>query len=323
VLSQITADALGRNWAYYLVSITTTIVLALAADTSFGGLPVLGSLLARDNYVPHFLGIRGDRLVFANGIWVLTGMSGLLLVAARGNTDTLIPLFAIGVFTGFTLAQTGLVVHWRRLRPPGWWRRAALNGTGAVATGVATAIFLITKFTEGGWVVVVAVPLIVLLFHRVAAYYDEVGREVALVPVAPEPEPERAVVVVPVNGISRVTEAALRHARSISDDVVAVTVRFEDDTTPALEPAWRQWDPGVELITLESRYHSVVRPIVSYVDGRCQGSGTLVVVLIPVLAPRRLRHRILHNQLDLQLALALRLRPNVIVARLPYQLREP
>jgi len=339
VLSQISGTALGRNWAYYSVSLVTTAVLALAANTSFGGLPVLTSLLARDNYLPHALAIRGDRLVYTYGIWVLAGLSGVLLVAVNGNTDTLIPLFAIGVFTGFTLSQTGLVVHWRRRRPPGWAGRAAINGLGAITTAGATVIFLLTKFTAGAWVVAIAVPSFIVLFHRVRGYYGEVAREVDL-DTPPSgtgapldiPTPQRVAVIVPVNGISRITAETLAYARAISPDVVAVTVRFEDEDDPDLDPAWQQWNPGVPLITLRSKFHSVVHPIVSYVDGQCQvpnspgttdAPGTiLALVLIPVVSPRKLRHRLLHNQLDLALAAALRYRPHVIVARIPFQLRD-
>ena len=184
VLSQIMAMAVGRGWAYFIVSITITVVLALAANTSFGGLPILSSLLARDNYMPHLFALRGDRQVFSNGIVVLSLMAAALMVAVRGNTNTLIPLFAIGVFVGFTLSQTGLVVHWRRDRPPGWRRRAAINGVGAVVTGVATIVFLVSKFTEGAWVVVIAVPAFILLFQRIHAYYEKAGVELGIDQIA-------------------------------------------------------------------------------------------------------------------------------------------
>ena len=177
VLSQIMAMAVGRNWAYYAMSLTITLVLALAANTSFGGLPVLASLLARDNYLPHLFALRDDRQVFAPGIWTLAILAGVLLIAVRGNTLTLIPLFAIGVFTGFTLSQTGLVVHWRRTRPPRWrvpghhQRHSARR-----SPRVATVVFLLTKFTEGAWVVVIAVPAFIVLFTRIHRYYRRAGR---------------------------------------------------------------------------------------------------------------------------------------------------
>ena len=180
VLSQIMADAVGRHWAYYIVSLTITLVLALAANTSFGGLPVLTSLLSRDDYLPHLFGVRDSRLVFGNGVWVLAVFSGVLLVAVDGNTNTLIPLFAIGVFIGFTLSQAGLVVHWRRTREPGWSRRATINGMGAVVTGVATVVFLFSKFIEGAWVVVVAIPLLIVLFNRINAYYTRAATDLGI-----------------------------------------------------------------------------------------------------------------------------------------------
>lgn len=228
VLSQIMAYAVGRHWAYYIVSLTITLVLALAANTSFGGLPVLGSLLARDNFLPHIFALRDDRQVFSNGIWALAALSAVLIVAVDGNTERLIPLFAIGVFTGFTLAQSGLVVHWHRRRPPHWRRRAVVNATGALATAAATIIFLGTKFTEGAWVVVVAIPAFIFLFLRVHAYYQKAAQalEIGRIPIRPAAKP--TIVVVPVSGVSRLAEQAISEALSISPHVVAVSVVMED-----------------------------------------------------------------------------------------------
>ncbi len=224
VLSQIMALAVGRGVAYYIVSITITIVLALAANTSFGGLPVLASLVARDNYLPHLFTLRGDRQVFSNGIVVLAVLAGALLIAVRGNTNTLIPLFAIGVFIGFTLSQTGLVVHWHRTRPPGWMRRALINGFGACITAIATIVFLISKFTEGAWVVVIAIPAFVFLFLRIHAYYERARKEFRIDETPVRPEPKYTMVIVPVNRISRLTEHALCEAESLGQEVTAVTV---------------------------------------------------------------------------------------------------
>src|SRR5437763_5927955 len=187
VLSQIMAMAVGRHWAYYIVTLTITLVLALAANTSFGGLPVLASLLSRDNYLPHLFSLRGDRQVFANGIWALAILSGVLLIAVRGNVITMIPMFAIGVFIGFTLAQSGLVVHWRQSGGSRWQLRPAVNGLGAVVTAVATVIFLVAKFIEGAWVVVLAIPAFILLFTRIHAYYQRVARILHLHEVPPAP----------------------------------------------------------------------------------------------------------------------------------------
>jgi amino acid transporter len=321
VLSQIMAMAVGRSWAYYVVTITITIVLALAANTSFGGLPVLASLVSRDNYLPHLFSIRGDRQVFSTGIIVLAVLSGVLLVVVDGNTNTLIPLFAIGVFIGFTLSQTGLVVHWRKERPPGWQRRAAINGLGAVITAIATIVFLVSKFTEGAWVVVIAIPAFILLFTRIHAYYVRAGRELGIDEIPPKPTEKRTIVIVPVNRISRLTEQAMTEAISLGQEVVAITVvlRTGDDAVhwvDSLQHDWRQWDPGVPLRVLRTDYASVVEPIVRFIDGtRQEHPDDQIVVLIPVIRPDKFRYRLLHNQIDIVLTRALRSREDVIVAR--------
>jgi len=321
VLSQIMAMAVGRGWAFYVVSITITIVLALAANTSFGGLPVLASLVARDNYLPHLFTIRGDRQTFANGIVVLAVMAGALLVAVGGNTNTLIPLFAIGVFIGFTLSQAGLVVHWRRTRPPHWRRRATINGIGACITAIATIVFLVSKFTEGAWVVVIAIPAFVFLFLRIHAYYERARKELRIDETPNRPSPKYTIVIVPVNRISRLTEHALCEAESLGQEVMAVTVvlRGGDEGThdaDVLRRQWRTWDPGVPLHVLYNEYASVVQPIVEFIDEvRAQHPDDQIVVLIPVIRPDKRRYRILHNQIDLVLSSALRGREDVVVAR--------
>ena len=325
VLSQVMADAVGRQWAYYLISVTVTLVLALAANTSFGGLPVLASLLARDNYLPHLFSMRGDRQVFNNGIWALAILAGSLLAASSGNTDSLIPLFAIGVFTGFTLAQAGLVVHWRRLRPPGWQRRAAVNAVGAAATGVATVILLVTKFTEGAWVVVVAIPVFLVLFVRIHAYYARAGRALGFGRVPGKPRARSTLVVVPVSRISRVTRHAISEALSISKNVVAVSVVLDDPDqgdprAHELVEGWARWNPGVPLTILRTEYASVAAPIVAFIDEIGRRHHEQIVVLIPVVVPAQLRYQLLHNHVDLVLTAALRGRSDVVVARVPMSL---
>ena len=344
VLSQVIAASVGRGWAYYVMSVTITVTLALAANTSFGGLPVLGSLLARDNYLPHLFALRGDRLVFGNGIWALALMAAALLIAVGGDTNALIPLFAIGVFIGFTLSQAGLVVHWRRERPAGWQRRAALNAVGAVVTGVCTVIFLVTKFTGGAWVVVIAIPLFILLFTRISAYYGREKARLALGEVPAVPQGRPTLVIVPVADVSRLTAQAIAEAESLGQEVIAVTVAFDDEGDeglPAgrlgerggalghgtriveLEREWRRWDPGVPLQVLHTPYASVVRPIVEFIDDLRQERTDQIVVLIPFVIPDRPWHWVLHNQLDRVLSRALRSRTDVVVARVSASLSEP
>jgi amino acid transporter len=320
VLSQIMATAVGRHWAYYVMSLVITLVLALAANTSFGGLPVLASLLAGDNYLPHVFALRDDRQVFAPGVLTLSVMSGALLLAVGGDTLTLIPLYAIGVFTGFTLSQSGLVVHWRRTRPPRWRSRAAVNGVGAVVTAVATVVFLLTKFLAGAWVVVLAIPLIIVLFTRIDRYYRRAKQLLGLGKVPGKPQREAAVVVVPLIEISQLAERAIAAAISLSDQVIAVTVTINDTGQNAaradeLQRLWTRWDPGVPLRVLNTEYASVAGPISAFIDELREQHDQQVVVLIPVIQPTRLRYRPLQNHMDQVLAAVLRARPDVIVSR--------
>ena len=334
VLSQVMTIAVGRDWAYYAMSLTIMVVLALAANTSFGGLPVLASLLARNNYLPHLYALRDDRQVFASGIWTLAILSGALLVAVGGNTLTLIPLFAIGVFTGFTLSQTGMVVHWWQARPRGWRRRAAINGLGAVTTAATTVIFLVTKFTAGAWLVAVAVPALIFLFTRIHRYYQRAARALGLGSIPGKPCAEPSVVVVPVTGVSRLTEHAIAEALSISEHVIAVTVitSVNDDdqgdsghggadaSARELTEQWARWDPGPPLRVLSTEYASAAGPILAFVDQLREQHREQIVVLIPVAVPGRLRYLGLHNHFDLVLTAALRDRPDIITARVPMPL---
>ena len=214
VLSQIMAMSVGRGWAYYVISITITVVLALAANTSFGGLPVLASLVARDNYLPHLFTIRGDRQTFGNGIFVLTIMAGALLVAVDGNTNTLIPLFAIGVFIGFTLSQAGLVVHWWRerpaaLAPPRRHQRLRRGHHGHRHHRLPRSP---SSPRAPGWSSSPSPPSSVL-FLRIHAYYERAAKELRFDEDPGRPEPKRTIVVVPVNRISRLTEQRAERGR--------------------------------------------------------------------------------------------------------------
>jgi amino acid transporter len=317
VLSQIMHAAVGHGVVYYIVAFAVTAVLALAANTSYGGLPLLLSLLARDDLMPHLFGLRGDRYVFQWGIWVLTVLAALLIVVFEGNTNALISLLALGVFTGFTLSRAGMVVHWRRTRGKGWHARAAINGLVAVATGVATVVFAVAKFTSGAWVVLAAVPLLLLLFHSIKRYYRELGQALQLGRTPAPPRPGALLVVVLVSRISTLTRQALSEALSMSDQVIALSVQFDDADADALERAWQVWNPGVRLAVLRSEFRSVVRPVLRFVDSLERDDGRRTLVLIPEVVPRWPWQTFLHNQMGVILTEALRSHTDLTVARLP------
>ncbi|WP_242613771.1 APC family permease [Herbihabitans rhizosphaerae] len=319
VLSQVTGAALGDGFGFYLVQFATVVLLALAANTSFGGLPVLAQLLARHNNLLHLFALRAERQVHRYGIAFLAITSAILLVVANGQMNLLVPLFAIGVFVGFTLSQTGMVLHWRRERGPGWRGRAALNGFGAVLTGIAAVVVTATKFGEGGWLIIVALPVLVALMEWVNRGYDEIGGRLRLGEVPPPPRPNRSLVVVPVGAVSDLTRQALAAALSLGDRVVAVHVTHPGDEARARElvAAWDEWDPGVPLVRVHDERHRLGEPLVEYLRGvDCKQ----VFVLIAEVEPAHVWQRVLQNQRGTVLARALRRRTDAVVCRLRFRI---
>jgi hypothetical protein len=321
VLAQATAAAFGKGWMFYVSNLAVTVVLAAAANTSFGGLPVLMNLLARDHRLPHMFYLRAEKPVYRHGIVVLALLAGLLLVAVGARTNKLIPLFTIGVFVGFTIAQTGLVRHWRKTKPSRWRARATLNAVGAVTTAVAVVVFVLTKFLEGAWVVIVAVPLMMVLFARTEGYYAEVAKELELGKTPPQPHGRKSLVIVPTSTVNILTEEVLSTALSLGDEVVALAVAGDDEERERIEAEWKSWACGVRLEVVVDKHRSLVRSVLAYVDKVPKGDTT-VTVLIAELAPRKPWHEILHNQRGRLLAATLRARTDVVVATLPFRLHD-
>ena len=329
VLAQLTAGAVGHGVPFYIIQMITLVLLALAANTSFGGLPVLAGLLARDNFLPHVFGLRADRRVFRYGVSFLAVAAALLLIVAQGNTQALVPVFAVGVFVGFTLSQVGMVRHWLEGREPGYRRKVAINGVGALLTFAATVIELVSKFLEGAWLVALVIPLLVLLFLSVARTYRRIGAQLGIGQVPPPPVKEPSLVVVPVAGLSRLTAEGISVAMSLGDDVVAVTVVFTDedddpDDVPdvSFRDQWEAWRPEVPLVTLRSAHRSLAKPIVDYVRSAESGDRyRRLVVLIPEVETSKPWQWLLHNQRGIILDRAIRRgTSNVVLCRLRYRL---
>ncbi|MGB9803742.1 APC family permease [Desulfofundulus sp.] len=329
MLSQLAFAVMGHTWGYYYIQITTMLILYLAANTAYNGLPPLLSLLARDGYMPRYLAARGDRLVFSNGIVLLSIIAAMFIIAYYGNTGHLISLYALGVFLSFTIAQTGMVIHWRREKGTGWQIRALINGIGAVTTAIVVAIIAITKFLYGAWLVAVAIPLLIAMFRKIYRHYQDMREQLRLPRESygggSRRRPAgRNLVVVPVAGVNRVVENTLAYARLISPEVIALYVGVDEESSREVREKWERWDPGVELVVRYSPYRTILEPIIDFVNQlrkKCQ-PGDFITILIPEFETRRWWHRLLHNQTGWFLRTYFIFHQDVVVSVVPFHLRK-
>lgn len=321
VVSQIARALFGSGLLYYLVQGSTMLILVLAANTSFADFPRLSSLLSRDRYAPRQFTTQGDRLVFSNGILVLGGLAALLLVLFRGETHALIPLYAVGVFISFTLSQAGMVRHWLVEHGAGWRWRLAINGTGAVVTGVVTCVIAATKFTHGAWIVVLLIPIMVMGFRAVHHHYEALAEELSLEHLADEP-PITNTVLVLVGDLHMGVVRALRYALSLSSNPKAVYVELDPARTLRLEERWAKGGCGVPLVVLSSPYRSVLGPLSDYIE-RIKGQVPhgVITIVIPEFVPRHWWQHALHNQTAFLVKGAMLFRQGIVVVNVPFHLK--
>ncbi|HBJ72132.1 MAG TPA: DNA-binding protein [Actinobacteria bacterium] len=326
------ADAVFGNFTIgvWVISIATVLILALAANTAFNGFPVLGSILARDGYLPRQLHTRGDRLAFSNGILSLAGLAVILIIIYQADVTALIQLYILGVFVSFTLSQIGMVRHWTRLLKDETDRKArskmirsrAINSFGCVLTGIVLVIVLLTKFTHGAWIVVIAIPIIFSLMKAIRRHYDRVARELATTENERVTLPSRVHALVLVSKIHKPTLRALAYARASRPTVLeAITVNVDDDETARLQQEWADREIPVTLKILDSPYREITRPIITYVrELRTDNPNDIVTVFIPEYVVGRWWEQLLHNQSALRLKSRLLFTPGVMVTSVPWQL---
>jgi amino acid transporter len=321
VISQLGRAVLGEGPVYVLLQFATAAILTVAANTAYAGFPTLSSIIARDGFLPRQLASRGDRLVFSNGILFLAAASALLIVAFGGITNALIPLYAVGVFTSFTLSQAGMVRHHQREQEPGWRRNMAVNAVGAAATFVVLVIVAFTKFTSGAWVPLVVIPLIVLLFKAINSHYQSVSRALS---VPPDFRPRRMnhTVIVLVGSVHRGVLEALAYARSLAPNhLAAVTAVSDDEQQERIEKAWAEFDIDTPLETIYDPYREPTRRILEYIDEvDVRWANDIVTVLIPEFVVKHWWEHLLHNQTALLLKGRLLFRKGTVVTSVPYHL---
>ena len=321
IVSQMARRLFGTGLAYYAIQAVTMLILLLAANTSYADFPRLSSFMARDRFMPRQLANQGDRLVFSNGIAILTLLAVLLLVVFHGETHALIPLYAVGVFISFTLSQSGMVVHWLREREPGWRWRVWINGVGALVTGIVMVTIASSKFAQGAWIIVLVIPTLVLGLLVVHRHYQHVAEELSLDGFEQSAIARHSVLVL-VGDLHRGVVSALSYAQSLSPSTKAIYVEVDPDRTHRLEERWGKWGQGVPLVVLTSPYRSLLRPLLTYIDHlQAHGERHMVTIVLPEFVPRRWWQNLLHNQTALLVKGALLFRKDVVVTDVPYHLK--
>ena len=326
VIDQISGAVFGKtgllSFAYLLTQFFTAAVLVLAANTAYADFPRLASFLARDRYAPKQFANPGDKLVFNNGIILLGLFAAALIIAKKGQVDALIPLYATGVFTAFTLSQSAMVMRWNRLRGPGWLRKACINGFGAFTTATVLCFIVYEKFKEGAWIVLLLIVAIVMLFRKVHDHYADVAAQLRL-PKAPQPEiPLTNTFLVMVPGLHQGVLPALKYAISLTPDCRAVYIETDDERTQQLKARWEEWGMDVPLVILNSTYRSLISPIMRYLDAvQAEQRNHVVTVVVPEFVPTKRWQSLLHGNSGLLLKLALLRRRDIIVTNVRYYLQ--
>lgn len=308
ILSALATRILGRGPAYLMVQLSTLLILAVAANTSFAGFPRLAAILASDGFLPRQLRGLGDRLVFNNGILLLALATGVLVIVFGGDTHALIPLFAVGVFLAFTLSQMGMVVHWWREQKQRWRLKAAINGVGGAVTAATLIIVGVSKFTHGAWITILILPLLLGLFRRIRQYYLDVAEQLSMKGPAPIPWTSAPLrVVVPISGVHRGDVHAVDFARSISKHVTCVYVELEPGAGERIRQEWSKWWPDVPLVIVPSPYRSIIGPLLDFLDTTDaeHNDGQLAAIVLPEFIPAKWWQGLLHNQTALLIKTAL------------------
>ena len=339
VISQLARTAFGGQGILYLAMIIgTTVILVMAANTAFADFPRLSALQAADSFLPRQLTYRGSRLVYSRGIAALAIIASLLVIVFQASVTNLIPLYAIGVFLSFTLSQAGMAHRWWKsghlapgieIKEPGsilrhddgWLHKMIINGIGSGCTLIVTFIFAITKFKDGAWIVVILIPSLVGIFLMIHQHYKNLASQLTLEKHIPSGRISRLRVIMPVSGMHRGTVAALRYARTLSDDVTAVHVSIDEKETVKLEEKWENWGEGVRLVVLNSPYRLFLEPLLEYIDKvdvTLRGDEAITIV-VPQFIPKHWWNNFLHTRTAEMLRKVLLQRDNIVITEVPYQ----
>lgn len=326
VLSQIARQVFGTTFMFYAVQVTTAVLLIMAANTAFSGLPLLFAIVARDGFLPRQFAMRGSRLGYSNGIIFLSVAAGVLVILFEGETTRLLPLYAIGVFISFTLSQTGMLLKWLRNKQEGWVHKAAINGFGAIVTFATVLIIGYTKFAKGAWIVILLIPIFVLLMRRTKAHYDAVARQLKLVPEEVEEETDiievQKHVIVLVASLNRASLKAINYARNLANgkNVIAFNVSIDKEDSKRLRKKWQECHIEVPLIIKYSPVREVVDSLIRYVESEEHESepGDMITVVMPQFVVSKKWENMFHNKTADALKKKLMQDRHIAVITVPY-----
>lgn len=342
VFSQIARTIYEKGSPMYLALLgSTTLILIMAANTSYADFPRLGALHAGDGFLPKQLTYRGSRLVFTWGILALAGFASLLIIMFNAQTTALIPLYAIGVFLSFTLSQSGMAVRWWKISKlkvgeevkqlgstlrfdPKWKGKMIVNGFGAVATFVVMIVFALSKFRDGAWIVVFLIPTLVFIFFRIHYHYRDLAKELSLDSFGAPPRIRRNRVIVPIGGVHRGTLRAVHFARSLSDDVTAVYIALDPTEESKIQTKWAKWGDGLRLKIIPSPYRFLYEPLLDYIQfiARQRKPNEILTVVVPEFVPTTWWHNLLHTQTAFFLRLGLLGMKDIVIMEVPYHVGE-
>jgi amino acid transporter len=339
VISQLARTVYGSRGVLYLATIVaTTLILIMAANTSFADFPRLAALHAGDGFLPKQLMYKGSRLVFSRGIMALALIASILVIIFNASVTALIPLYAIGVFLSFTLSQAGMARRWWRvghlapgeeIKDPGstlryergWQLKIVINSVGSIATAIVMLIFATTKFRDGAWVIVILVPVLVFTFFRIHHHYKRLAKQLSLDKFGAPARVGRHRVILPIGGVHRGSLAALAFARALSDDVTAVYISIDPVEAEKVRIKWETWGGGVRLVVLDSPYRLLVEPLLTYVSQiiAVRQPNEMISIVVPQFVPKHWWANVLHTQTALTLRMALLFKPNIVIMEVPYQ----
>lgn len=330
MLVQIAGMVFGQNTIfYYIITALSFVILVLAANTAYFGFPNLISVMAREGFVPRQLSMRGDRLSYSNGIVVLSAIAALLIAIFNANVTSLIGLYAIGVFISFTLSQSGMFLKWVREKSPNWVIKAVINGFGALVTLTIVVVIAITKFTQGTWIVVIVIPILIFLMNKVKKHYIAVSKQLRIKPeelpdIGIETDVYKNRVIVPIESINKTSVRALRYAKTISDDVVAFSVQIDEESADKLRERYGMLNTEIPLIIKYSPFRKVVDPLLRFIESTEYDyhKGDMITVILPQFSVKSWWHNVLHNQTRLFLERELLKHKHIVISVMPLQLKD-